>query len=919
MPACPLSGIADRASATDAIASAHPLPEKFMLHASFASLAAARPSHHRFELPGAKPQYKPDRPGQVEHIALDLTIDIPNQAFGGTCRIRLTPVGDGITTLSLDAVDLTIQAVTITGVTQGFDYDGATLRITLDAPTVSGRTIELVIAYHVEKPRRGLYFIAPTETEPNKPVQVWTQGEDEDSRFWFPCFDYPGQLSTSEIRVRVPQEFIAISNGELIATEDVKNSSECHEKIYHWSQTEVHPTYLMALAIGKFAEVCDEWDGIPITYYVEADRLEDVARTMGKTPRMVAFFSELYGYRYAFPKYAQVCVDDFIFGGMENTSTTLLTSRCLLDERATIDDSSSESLVAHELAHQWFGDLVVIDHWSHAWIKEGAASYAEVQWFEHERSADDGAYYLLGEARSYLAEDSGRYRRPIVTHVYREAIELYDSHLYEKGACVYHMIRAELGDVLFKQAIARFVNDNAHRTVETLDLIRAIETSTGRNLRYLFDQYVYRGGHPDYQVSYEWDDDSKLAKLTITQTQAKAEGATPLERDLFDLKLPIAFGFIAKNSDISSHSENQTKTTIKPTLQTFKVRIYEAEQSVYFPLPEKPAFISFDAGNHTLKTVTLKYPIPELKAQLKHDSDPISRLYAAHALAKKGGLEVVQALSAALTGDRFWGVRREVATALATIETVQAFTTLSQGLHDTDARVRTAVVSGLGNYKTVDAFKVVATTLKQGDPSYWVEHAAAIALGKIAASQVEHPDLIDRAIGLLQETLETRAGWNDVVQRGAITGLSCLTTSVAALDLILDYTRTGIAQALRRQAIRALGSISVGQTEANLERILDRFSQLAAEEFFLIQVATVAGLEEMKIPQAIGILQRLVDRTADGRVIRMAEEAIRTVQERCSGDRALDQLRDELDKVKQQNRDLLGRLDALEAQAKAKV
>jgi aminopeptidase N len=875
-----------------------------MPHALLASFAAARPSHHRFELPGAQPQYKPDRPGQVDHIALDLAIDIPHQSFSGTCTIRLTPVRDGLTKLTLDAVDLTIGSVTIDGVAQGFDYDRKTLQVSLATPTVIGQAIELAIAYHVDRPRRGLYFVQPTDTEPDKPVQVWTQGEDEDSRFWFPCFDYPGQLSTSEIRVRVPADFLAISNGALIATEDCADGGGGDEKIYHWSQTQVHPTYLMTLAIGKFAEVRDEWDGIPVTYYVERDRLDDVARTMGKTPRMVAFFSDTYGYRYAFPKYAQVCVDDFIFGGMENTSTTLLTSRCLLDERAAIDDSSSESLVAHELAHQWFGDLVVIDHWSHAWIKEGAASYAEVQWFEHERSADDGAYYLLGEARSYLAEDSGRYRRPIVTHVYREAIELYDSHLYEKGACVYHMIRAELGDALFKQAIAKFVNDNAHRTVETIDLIRAIETSTGRNLRYLFDQYVYRGGHPDYQVSYEWDEDSKLAKVTVEQTQAKSDGTTPLERDLFDLKIPIAFGFL-------------DDTTDSPTLQTFKVRIHEAQQSVYFPLAQKPAFVSFDAGNHTLKTVDLKYPTPELKAQLKHDPDPIARLYAAHALAKKGGLDVVLALSEALTGDRFWGVRREVASALATIETIQAFEALSQGLTDPDARVRAAVVSGLGNYKTQAAFKVVAITLKQGDPSYWVEYAAAAAIGKIAASQVDHPDLVDRAIALLKDILETRAGWNDVVQRGAIAGLSRLTTSIAALDLILNYTRTGVPQALRRQAIRALGSISVGQTEANLERILDRFSQLAAEEFFLIQVSAVSGLEEMATPKAIGILQMIADRTADGRVIRMAEEAIRSVQERCSGDRALDQLRDELDKVKQQNRDLLGRLDALEAKAKA--
>jgi len=869
------------------------------------SAFAARPSHHRFELPGAKPQYKPDRPGQVEHIALDLAIDFAKQAFSGRCTIRLNPVRDGLTTLALDAVDLTIAAVSIDGAAQDFDYDGNVLRVTLTDPTAIDRRFELAIDYRVDNPRRGLYFVGPTEAEPDKPVQVWTQGEDEDSRFWFPCFDYPGQLSTSEIRVRVPQEFLAISNGELISTEE-----QGSDKIYHWSQQEVHPTYLMTLAIGKFAEVRDEWDGIPITYYVEPDRLDDVARTMGKTPRMVEFFSKTYGRRYAFPKYAQVCVDDFIFGGMENTSTTLLTSRCLLDDRAAIDDSSSESLVAHELAHQWFGDLVAIDHWSHAWIKEGAASYSEVQWFEHERGKDDAAYYLLDEARNYLSEDSGRYRRPIVTHVYREAIELYDSHLYEKGACVYHMIRAELGDELFAQAIAKFVNDNAHSTVETLDLIRAIETATGRNLRYLFDQYVYRGGHPDYKVSYEWDGDSKLAKLTIEQTQAKSDGTTPLERDLFDLKIPIAFGFTAEESSRETDSE--------PTLQTFKVRVNEPEQSFYFPLADKPAFVSFDAGNHTLKTVELKYPTPELKAQLKSDPDPISRIYAAHALAKKGGLDIVNALGAALTGDRFWGVRAEVASALSSIETAQAFEALKAGLKDEDARVRAAVVSGLGGYKTPEAFEAAAAVLKAGDRSYRVEAAAAVALGKIAAGQVQTPELTDRAIALLEDTLETRAGWNNVVQSGAISGLSKLTASAAALDRLLDYTRAGTPQALRRRAIWALGSVSVGQTEANVTRVLDRFSQLAAEESFLIRVSTVYGLEEMTTPGAIGILQTLRDRTADGRVIRMADEAIRIVQDKCSGDRALDRLRDELDEVKKQNRELVGRLDAIEAKADAK-
>ena len=470
-----------------------------------------------FELPGAKPHYNPDRPGQVNHILLDLTLDIPNQSFTGICTITLTPVRAGIEQFTLDAVDLNIESVLIDEVSQPFDYDGEKLNICrVGNAHITDQQIDIKITYGVDHPQRGIYFIQPDEHYPNKPTQVWTQGEDEDSRFWFPCFDYPGQLATSEIKVKVPAKYIAVSNGELVNTETVGG-----DKIYHWNQKQVHPTYLMTLAVGDFAELTDSWQGIPVTYYVEKGREADGQRSMGKTPQMMEYLSKKYGYTYPYPKYAQVCVDDFIFGGMENTSTTLLTDRCLLDERAALDNMRTESLVLHELAHQWFGDLVVIKHWSHAWIKEGMASYAEVLWTEHEYGEDDAAYYLLNEARSYLAEDSSRYRRPIVTNIYREAIELYDRHLYEKGACVYHMIRGILGDELFDKAIHTFVNDNAHKTVETIDLLRAIDTATGYNLAGLFDQYVFRGGHPDYKVAYSWDSDSNLAKLTVTQTQGE--------------------------------------------------------------------------------------------------------------------------------------------------------------------------------------------------------------------------------------------------------------------------------------------------------------------------------------------------------------------------------------------------------------
>ncbi|MDF2388293.1 M1 family metallopeptidase [Nostoc ellipsosporum NOK] len=859
--------------------------------------------HKSFELPGAKPHYNPDRPGQVEHIFLDLGLDIPNQSYHGICNIRLLPIRSGIERLSLDAVNLHIESVLVDEVSENFDYDGEQLLIKLSQPTQVGKRLLIAIAYSVEKPQRGIYFIQPDKHYPNKPTQVWTQGEDEDSRFWFPCFDYPGQLSTSEIRVRVPKNLIAISNGELIDTQ-----KDGDDKIYHWSQQQVHPTYLMTLAVGDFAEIRDQWQGKPVTYYVEKGREKDAKLSMGKTPRMIEFLSEKYGYPYPFPKYAQVCVDDFIFGGMENTSTTLLTDRCLLDERAALDNRGTESLVVHELAHQWFGDLVVIKHWSHAWVKEGMATYSEVMWTEHEYGLIEAAYYRLLEARSYLTEDSSRYRRPMVTHVYREAIELYDCHIYEKGSCVYHMIRAELGEELFWSAIQTFVQDNAHKTVETIDLLRAIEKATGRNLAFLFDQYVYRGGHPDFKVAYSWDEDANLAKVTVTQTQANNNG----NKDLFDLRIPIGFGY-TNSKEVSSDVKLSTQHS---ALKTFTVRVNEREQSFYFPLAEKPLFISFDVGNNFLKTVSLEYPVPELKAQLEFDPDPISRIYAASALAAKGGLEAVKALSAALQNELFWGVRVEVAQKLAEIKLDQAFDALVPGLEDKNPRVRRAVVEALGNIKTYESYKAVKKLVQDGDPSYYVEAEAATAIGAIAAANLEEKPKEEKVIKLLKSVLEEKAGWNEIVRSGAIAGLAELKTSEAALNLVLEYTKLGVAQRLRLSAIRALGKISLSQSPANLERILERLAELAKETFFLTQMAVIAALGKMETPKASSILRSLADQTPDGRVRRNAEEALANVQKNIGTENALRTLREELDQLKQQNQELISRLENLEAKSK---
>ncbi|MEM9090490.1 MAG: M1 family metallopeptidase [Cyanobacteria bacterium P01_F01_bin.53] len=860
-------------------------------------------SRKSFELPGAYPHYNPDRPGQVEHIALDLAFDIPKKSYSGTCKIRVNPVVDGIDSLSLDAVDLTIRSVKVGNTKQPFDYDGEQLKVTLKNPTQSGKAFTLAIDYANENPQRGIYFIGPDKHYPDKPVQVWTQGEDEDSRFWFPCFDYPGQLATSEIRARVPKKFKVVSNGELIGTEAAGS-----DKIYHWKLEKVHPSYLMTLAIGEFDEIKDQWKDRSVSYYFEKGRKSEAKLTMGKTPQMIEALSKWFGYDYPFSNYDQVCVSDFIFGGMENTTTTLLTDRCMIDKRAALDNQRAETLVAHELAHQWFGDLIVINHWSQAWVKEGAATYSEVLWVEETLGTDEALYYHLNHARAYLSEDKSRYRRPLVTHIYREAIELYDRHIYEKGSCIYHMIRTEVGDELFTRTLSTLLTDNAHSTVETIDLLRAIDKATGRNLRFLFDQYVYRGGHPDYKVGYSWDGDSSMAKLTITQIQVE-DGKSQVQEGLFDLKVPIGFGYINKTKT------KQTKDT-QVDVKTFKVRIHEREQALYFPLEKKPDFISFDVGNHLLKTVELTYPVAELKAQLASDPDPISRLIAAEALAKKGNLEAIAALESSLQNDPFWAVRAEVAENLGSVKLTQAEAALLKGLKDKHPRVRRAVVEALGDVKTAESYKALKNITEKGDASYYVEAAAARSLGKIGKAPIDGKEKEKKTLKLLDTVLKEKSGWNEVVRSGAIAGLAQFKSSEAALDLLLPYTELGVPQALRLVAIRSLGAISLGQEKLAVERILERLEALSREAFFLTQVATVAALAQMEVPGAIAILRGLADHSPDGRVKRRADEAAQKVQKKIGADKAIADLRQELDDVKKTNKDLKSRLETLEAKTK---
>ncbi len=445
----------------------------------------------RFDLGEGLPHPAASTQLQTRHVAVSLSLFPERRAFEGSVELRLAVIGAGLKSIVLDAAELEIVAVELDGRAARFSHLDPRLTVWLPAAATPGSELQLRIVYR-GTPRFGLFFLEPDAAYPARPSQVWSQGQDDYTRYWIPCLDAPNQKATSETRIEVPGSWEVISNGRLV---DVAQLAAGRRR-FHWSQEVPHSPYLISVVAGQFASWHEERSGVRFSYHVPRGREEDGKRAFGRTPEMVARFASLTGVPYPYAKYAQVCVADFIFSAMENTSATTFTDRTLHDVRGNLDQTS-DALVAHELAHQWFGDLVTCRAWSHGWLNEGFATYFQLLWTEHHLGMDEFQHELLGALETYLEEDGSRYRRAIVEDRYQSAAELFDRHLYEKGAWVLHQLRRELGDAAFFGSIKRYLEDNRERAVETVDLVRAIERTTGRNLEPFFAQWVFRPGHPE--------------------------------------------------------------------------------------------------------------------------------------------------------------------------------------------------------------------------------------------------------------------------------------------------------------------------------------------------------------------------------------------------------------------------------------
>lgn len=833
--------------------------------------------HLPFALPGTRAQYSPDRVVAVEHIDLHLTPDIQNESLEGICTMTVRALDEAVADLTLDAVDLEILRVEriAGGGSQpiAFRPVGGKLEIRFDPPIAAGEEAVFSVAYRAVRPRHGLFFIKPSAARPDKVAHVWTQSQDQYARYWFPCLDYPYEKQRTTTTIVVPKGMFALGNGELVERKD-----EGATTTFRYRQDVPHSTYLMTMVAGPFVEASQGRAGrgeVPVAYYVLPGREEDGRRAFAKTPQMVEAFERRLNAAYPYARYSQIAVTDFIFGGMENTAATTQTDRTLHDETAHLD-FSSDPLVSHELAHQWFGDLLTCRDWSQAWLNEGFATFMEAVWREEDLGWDEYVYDIFECRALYFKEEAERYRRPIVCNTFRDPIEIFDRHLYQKGGAVLHMLRGELGDARFWRSIAEYVRRNAQGSVETIDLIRAIEETTGRNMRRFFDRWVFGAGYPQLELSMAWDAGRKIATLTIDQKQSIDEANPPFE---FDVEVVFA----PNDPAIAERS--------------VRVHVERAHETIAVAVDFEPALVRFDPGSYLLADVRYRLGADVSSRVLHSDSDIVARIRAARELAADGGMVARRALAQAFENEKFWGVLAETARALGATRAPWARELLIKALGHEHPKVVRAVAEALGNYRDAAAAGALIHAAAN-ERSYFVRAAALASLGKTRDA---------RAFAALTGALR-ESTWNSVVEAGAARGLAELGDG-KALEPLLEACRPERAEGLRRAAVAALARLGLlvePVRSAAVDEIVQRFD----DEEFMVASEAIAASETLGDDAFLPGLDRLAAEAFDGRLRRDAAEAAARIRRGGKVPAQVKNLRNDVDELREEQRRLQEQIEA---------
>lgn len=655
--------------------------------------------------------YKPavQRNYDTQHIKLDLNIDQRQQSISGTAAITLVPLTDSISTVEFHARDLEIRDVFLTdgrGLT--FTADSATIAIALPARLGSEDTITIVISYFA-KPADGLYFNTPTEDNPKTPSQIYSHSEPICARYWFPCYDEPDDKLTSEIIATVADNFFLLSNGKLLS---VNHNRKKHTKTFHWLQSKPHSAYLISIVAGEYSELLDNYNNLPLSYYVYKDQVTIASNSFAKTPKMIKFFEDKFGYQYPWNKYAQIVIADYQAAGMEHTSATSLYDRTIHDDRAHLD-LSSDDLVAHELAHQWFGNLVTCKDWSHIWLNEGFATYSEILFKEDDSGVEEAQYAIYQDQKFYFEMVDPKFHQPIVYENFLHPEDMFNHIEYQKAGLVLHTLRSMIGDSLFFASIKTYLHRFAFQSVVTSDFQSLVEEISGQELDWFFDQWFYQGGHPKFVILSKWLPENREIHLYVRQIQEDSLGLVPKV-----FQMPVEVEIIGDTKRVNEI------IFLKAREDTFK-----------FSFKSRPRLIRFDKNNLILKELNFIKSQDEWIYQLLHDQHVAARLQALEQLEKAtfDTLATVLALEKCLATDPFWAVRKEAAYQLVDYidyDNAESKPVLITACQDPHSQVRMAAVVTLSYYydrELIPLFRKIA----QNDSSYKVAAEALYALSNM--------------------------------------------------------------------------------------------------------------------------------------------------------------------------------------------
>ncbi len=782
-------------------------------------------------------QWPPSRTYHVDNYHLTLHFDESKGEVFGDEVVTLRPFQRHFRSFYLDSSELTIESVSLqppgaAPLTLKYATQGARLWITLDHDYEAASALNVRIAYH-GFPRTGLFFVNPTPAYPKSPREVYSQGEAEFNHYWFPCWDYPNDLATSETITTVPDGQTVVSNGKLV---NVTRSAG--HVTYDWVERVPHSSYLISLAIGPWRKVTDHYEDKPVDYYVPNYVDEATARrSLHLTPDMIGFFSRATGVDYPYEQYAQTTVHNFIFGGQENVSASTLTESTLHDERAD-HDYPSTGLVSHELGQHWTGDLVQGRDWANIWLNEGFATYLQALYTQYHEGNEAFRFEIYNDQQTEQAQQRDDYLRPIVDRHYTDPMQMFDAITHEKGAAVLDMLRnlldgreaathtASQDEPLFL-ALHHYLSAHRAQSADTADLIDALRQTTGQELGWFFREWVFMAGHPDYRVTAHYDAVNKAEKLSITQTQ-RTDAVTPV----FDMPIDVVF-----------HGANGER-------QETQLRDHLRSQGFDVPLAFTPQWVAFDPDDVIDKTVQFAEPLDALIAQAAKDPSMMSRLWAVGELGKQQGANKersVAALKHALGEDGFYGVRAAAAAGLGRLGTGEAKAALFGALRQSDSRVRAAVVQGLESLPKDRLVYAALVDMLRNDSSYAVEAAAAEALGRFGAAGafevLQGEAALQPEVHVMRATLDALVATRDpravaillaqaqpgTPERIRVSALAGLAMLKQAIGVAHAHELIGVVQAaltdpylpVREAGVELAGVFDLGQFRADIQKDAD--------------------------------------------------------------------------------------------------